>query len=78
MPTAKQQATTLAVALYGEGPAVFREKLAEAINTLHELAALHDKATADTTVTTVQTQTFTDQRDALVVTRFQAWLAGNP
>lgn len=77
MPTPKQYAITLATTLYGEGPADFRAKLGEAINTLNELAALHDKATADTTVTTVQTQTFTDQRDALVVQRFTEWLAAN-
>lgn len=78
MPTPRQQATALAVNLFTEGPPVFRQKLAEAINTLNELAALHDKATADTTITTTQTQVFTDQRDALVVARFQAWQAANP
>ncbi|MBL8909871.1 MAG: hypothetical protein JNM17_04115 [Archangium sp.] len=78
MPTPKQLATNVATTLFGQSPATFRAELGVAINTLNELAALHDKATADTTVTTVQTQTFTDQRDALVVTRFQAWLAANP
>lgn len=78
MPTPKQQATTLATNLYAEGPATFRSKLGEAINTLNELAALHDKATADSTVTVTQTQLFADQRDALVVQRFTAWLAANP
>lgn len=78
MPTPKQLATNLATTLYAEGAATFRAKLAESINTLNELATLHDKATADSTVTVTQTQIFTDQRDALVVQRFNAWLVANP
>jgi hypothetical protein len=78
MPTPKALATNVATTLFGQNAATFRSELGIAINTLNELAALHDKATADCTTTTVQTQVFTNQRDALVVTRFNAWLAANP
>lgn len=78
MPTPKALATNLATTLFNQSPATFRADLGTAINTLNELAALHDKATADSTVTVTQTQVFTTQRDALVVQRFQAWLAANP
>jgi hypothetical protein len=78
MPTPKALATSVATTLFGQNAATFRSELGVAINTLNDLAALHDKATADSTVTTTQTQVFIDQRDALVVQRFQAWLAANP
>lgn len=78
MPTPKALAINLATTLFNQDPAIFRSEVGEAINTLNELAALHDKATADSTVTVTTSQTFTAQRDALVVTRFQAWLAANP